>query len=200
MALGALLAARGAGWTQSMNATEPAKATNQTERATLAGGCFWCIEAVFERLEGVQSVTSGYAGGTTENPTYKDVCSGQTGHAEVAQIEYDPRKISFEKLLEVFWVAHDPTTLNRQGADAGTQYRSVIFYHNEAQKLAAERSRAEAQKLFARPIVTEIQPLTKFYKAEGYHQGYFRNNQTAPYCQMVIRPKLQKLEKTLRKP
>ena len=200
MALGALLASPGRGWTQSMNATEPAKGTNQTERATFGGGCFWCIEAVFERLDGVKSVTSGYAGGTTENPTYNDVCSGQTGHAEVAQIEYEPRRISFEKLLAVFWAAHDPTTLNRQGADAGTQYRSVIFYHNETQKQAAEKSRAEAQKLFARPIVTEIQPLTQFYKAEGYHQDYFQNNSNAPYCQAVIRPKLEKLEKTLKKP
>ncbi len=200
MTVGVLLATRGSGWTQNMNATEATKGTNQTERATFGGGCFWCIEAVFQRLDGVRSVTSGYAGGTTENPTYKEVCSGRTGHAEVVQIEYDRRKISFEKLLEVFWAAHDPTTLNRQGADVGTQYRSVIFYANEAQKLAAEKSRAEAQKLFDRPIVTEIQPLTKFYKAEGYHQDYYQNNQSAPYCQMVIRPKLEKLQKLLKKP
>lgn len=195
LTLGALLAATASGLAQTMNSTDAAQETNRIERATLGGGCFWCLEAVFERLEGVKSVVSGYAGGTTANPTYKEVCSGETGHAEVVQIEYDRRKISFEKLLELFWATHDPTTFNRQGADVGTQYRSVIFHHSEAQKQAAEKSRAAAQKQFPRPIVTEIQPLTKFYPAEGYHQDYYRNNQSAPYCQMVIRPKLQKLEK-----
>ena len=169
--------------------------TNGLELATLGGGCFWCVEAVFERLEGVQSVTSGYAGGQVANPTYEQVCSGTSGHAEVAQIAFDPKKLSFEKLLDTFWEAHDPTTLNRQGADKGTQYRSVIFYHNEAQKAAAEKSKKAAKAHFADPIVTEISPLTKFYKAENYHQDYFRNNPRAPYCSYVIRPKLDKLDK-----
>ena len=142
------------------------------EKATLGGGCFWCVEAVYERIPGVQSVTAGYAGGTTANPSYEEVCTGKTGHAEVAQITYDPATISYEQLLGVFWQAHDPTTLNRQGADVGTQYRSVIFYHDEKQKLAAEKSKAEAQKSFDDPIVTEIQPLKAFYPAEDYHQEY----------------------------
>jgi len=175
---------------QSTNAMN----TNKTEVATLGGGCFWCIEAVYERLPGVISVTSGYAGGHTVNPTYKDVCGGDTGHAEVTQIVFDPAKISYAKLLEVFWQAHDPTTLNRQGADEGTQYRSVIFYHDEKQKLIAEKSKLAAQADFIRPIVTEIVPLTKFYPAEDYHQGYYDLNGRQPYCQMVITPKLQKLE------
>jgi peptide-methionine (S)-S-oxide reductase len=198
--LAILAAATSLGVAQTMNTTEAAQETNLTELATFGGGCFWCVEAVFERLDGVKSVTSGYAGGTAENPTYKEVCSGTTGHAEVTQIEFDPKKISYEKLLEVFWAAHDPTTLNRQGADVGTQYRSVIFYHNEAQRAAAAQSKAAAQKEFDRPIVTEIQPLTRFYKAEGYHQDYYRNNASASYCQVVIRPKLEKLEKKLKKP
>jgi len=135
----------------------------------------------------------GYAGGTTPNPTYEEVCTGKTGHAEVAQITYDPTKTSYEKLLNVFWQAHDPTTLNRQGADVGTQYRSVIFYHDEKQKLIAEKSKAEVQKLFDDPIVTEIVPLKAFYKAENYHQNYYKNNPNAPYCVFVIKPKLKKL-------
>ena len=159
-----------------MNTTD--SPTNGLELATLGGGCFWCIEAVFERLDGVKSVTSGYTGGTVANPTYEEVCSGKTGHAEVTQIAFDPKKITFEKLLETFWEAHDPTTLNRQGADTGTQYRSVIFYHNESQKAAAEKSKAAAQKHF-----------------KDYHQDYFRNNPRAPYCTFVIRPKLEKLDK-----
>ena len=166
---------------------------DQTEKATFGAGCFWCVEAVFERLEGVQSVVAGYAGGTTANPTYVDVCTGTTGHAEVAQITYDPKKISFEKLLEAFWEAHDPTTVNSQGADHGTQYRSVVFYQDEQQKLVAEKSLREASKKFKDPIVTEIRPLTKFYQAENYHQDYFRNNPNAPYCRFVIKPKLEKL-------
>lgn len=180
----------------NMNVT---KSTNSTERATFGGGCFWCLEAVFERLEGVVAVTSGYAGGQKDDPTYKEVCSGKTGHAEVIQIEFEPGKISFNQLLEVFWAAHDPTTLNRQGADVGTQYRSVIYYQNEAQRAAAEKSKAEAQKQFTDPIVSEIQPLTRFYPAEGYHQDYYRNNESQPYCQAVIRPKLEKLKKKLEK-
>src|SRR6185436_12711599 len=135
---------------------------------------------------GVKTVASGYAGGTVPNPTYRQVCEGDTGHAEVVQIEFNPKEIAFEKLLDVFWEAHDPTTLNRQGHDVGTQYRSVIFYENDAQKAAAEKSKLAAQKMFAKPIVTEIVPLTKFYKAESYHQDYYRNNQNAPYCRAII--------------
>ncbi len=183
-----LLAGTTAGWAQNMN-------TNQTELATFGGGCFWCMEAVFERLPGVISVASGFAGGHTENPTYHQVCTGTTGHAEVTQIKFDPARISYEKLLNVFWEAHDPTTLNRQGADEGTQYRSIILYDDEAQKLGAEKSKAEAQKHFNAPIVTEIVPLKKFYRAEDYHQEYYDNNSNAPYCQIVIAPKLKKLEK-----
>lgn len=163
------------------------------EKATFGAGCFWCVEAVFERLAGVESVVAGYAGGTKPNPTYEEVCTGETGHAEVVQITFDPSKVSYEKLLEVFWEAHDPTTLNRQGEDVGTQYRSVIFYHDEKQKAAAEKSKKEAQKKFNDPIVTEIQPLAQFYRAENYHQDYFRNNPNAPYCVYVIKPKLKKL-------
>jgi peptide-methionine (S)-S-oxide reductase len=173
----------------------PAMNTNSTELATLGGGCFWCMEAVFERLPGVRSVTSGFAGGRTANPTYEQVCAGTTGHAEVTQIEFDPSKISYAKLLEVFWQAHDPTTLNRQGADEGTQYRSIILCHDDAQKAAAEKSRAAAQKDFKHPIVTEIAPFTKFYPAEKYHQGFYDNNTNHGYCRAVIAPKLEKLEK-----
>ena len=166
----------------------------QRETATFGAGCFWCVEAVFERLPGVISVTAGYTGGQRPNPTYEQVCTGTTGHAEVAQILFDPSKISYEKLLKVFWEAHDPTTMNRQGADTGTQYRSAIFYHSDAQKAAAGRSRTEAQKEFEDPIVTEITPLNVFYAAENYHQDYFRNNPNAPYCRFVIEPKLKKLK------
>ncbi len=164
------------------------------EKATLGAGCFWCVEAVFERLPGVQSVVAGYAGGTKANPTYEEVCSGSTGHAEVAQITYDPAVISFEKILDVYWKAHDPTTMNRQGADVGTQYRSAIFYNDDKQKAAAEKSKKEAQKQFDDPIVTEIQALKEFYKAENYHQDYYKNNPNAAYCTFVIRPKLKKLK------
>ncbi len=190
--LGLLCGGLSTTFAQKMNPPDPR--TNTTELATFGAGCFWCVEAVFERLDGVKSVTSGYAGGKTANPTYEQICSGQSGHAEVAQIEFDPKKITYQQLLATFWEAHDPTTLNRQGADAGTQYRSVIFHHNEAQKAAAERSKKEAQAGFPSPIVTEISPLTRFYKAENYHQDYFRSNSRAPYCQMVIRPKLEKLD------
>jgi len=172
--------------------------TNHIETAMFGGGCFWCMEAEFQRIPGVKHVTSGFAGGHTENPSYEDVCSGSTGHAEVTQIEYDPQKISYEKLLNYFWDAHDPTTLNRQGADVGTQYRSVILYENEAQKAAAEKSKAEAQKRFKDPIVTQIVPLKKFYKAEDYHQNYYNDNSSAGYCQVVIKPKLNKFEKKLK--
>jgi methionine-S-sulfoxide reductase len=167
---------------------------NKVDQITLGGGCFWCVEAVYERIPGVQSVESGYAGGSTANPTYEQVCDGTTGHAEVAQLTYDPSKVTLEEILELFWRAHDPTTLNRQGADAGTQYRSVIFYQNEKQKEIAEESKNTAQKEFSVPIVTEIKPLDKFYKAENYHQDYYKNNPNAPYCSFVIRPKLKKLK------
>jgi peptide-methionine (S)-S-oxide reductase len=176
--------------TNAMNNT-----TNKTELADFGGGCFWCMEAVFERLPGVISVTSGFAGGTTENPTYQQVCTETTGHAEVTEIEFDPAKISYDKLLEVFWQAHDPTTLNRQGADEGTSYRSIILYRDKQQQLLAEKSKLEAQKNFHHPIVTEIVPLKKFYKAEDYHQEYYDNNPNQGYCQVVIAPKLEKLEK-----
>jgi len=169
--------------------------TNQTEIADLGGGCFWCMEAVFERLPGVISVTSGFAGGTTENPTYEQVCTETTGHAEVTEIVFDPAKISYRQLLDVFWQAHDPTTLNRQDPDTGTSYRSIILYRDEQQKNEAEKSKAGAQKNFKNPIVTEIVPLKKFWPAEDYHQQYYDNNSNAPYCQIVIAPKLQKLEK-----
>lgn len=181
----------------STNTSEPLK----TETATFANGCFWCTEAIFEELDGVISATSGYTGGQTENPTYKQVCTGETGHAEALQIVYDPAKISFDELLEVFWKTHDPTTLNRQGADAGTQYRSGIFYHNEAQKQEAEKYKAALDKsgAFDKPIVTEITPFTKFYPAEDYHQQYFENNEnTNPYCRIVIRPKLEKFRKVFK--
>jgi peptide-methionine (S)-S-oxide reductase len=181
---------------ETMNASEPkTTGTNKTEIADFGGGCFWCMEAVFERLPGVVSVTSGFAGGTTENPTYREVCTETTGHAEVTEIAFDPEKISYAKLLEVFWQAHDPTTLNRQGADEGTSYRSIILYRDEKQKLLAEKSKLAAQADFRSPIVTQIVPLKKFYKAEDYHQQYFDNNSNAGYCQVVIAPKLEKLEK-----
>jgi peptide-methionine (S)-S-oxide reductase len=167
----------------------------KTETADLGGGCFWCMEAVFERLPGVISVTSGCAGGHTDNPTYEDVCTETTGHAETTEIVFDPSKISYYQLLDVFWQAHDPTTLNRQGADEGTSYRSIILYHNEKQKLEAEKSLIEAQKNFHNPIVTQIVPLTKFWPAEDYHQKYYDNNSNAGYCMVVIAPKLNKLEK-----
>ncbi|HMU85126.1 MAG TPA: peptide-methionine (S)-S-oxide reductase MsrA [Leptospiraceae bacterium] len=161
--------------------------------ATVGGGCFWCLEAVFQRVNGVSKVVSGYAGGRTENPNYREVCGGNTGHAEVIQIEFDPATISYEKLLDVFWKCHDPTTLNRQGADTGTQYRSIILTHDENQKKLAIASRTAAEKNFDSPIVTEIVPLTKFYAAENYHQDYYNQNGHAPYCQVVIAPKLKKM-------
>jgi peptide-methionine (S)-S-oxide reductase len=172
--------------------------TNQTNKnlsiATFGAGCFWCVEAVFEQLEGVHAVESGYMGGQIDNPSYREVCSGTTGHAEITQIHFDPEIISFETLLDWLWRSHDPTTLNRQGADSGTQYRSAIFYHDDAQRDAAEASRAAAQKSFARPIVTEITEASTYYPAEDYHQDYYRLNPSAPYCQMVISPKLKKLD------
>ena len=176
-----------------------AETANNTQRkieqATFGAGCFWCVEAVFEQLEGVLDVEAGYTGGSTENPTYEEVCTGKSGHAEVIQIDYDPNIITFEKLLDVFWKSHDPTTLNQQGADSGTQYRSAIFYNSEKQKILAQNSKESTVKmeLYSDPIVTEISPLTKFYIAENYHQDYYKTNQNVPYCQLVIRPKLDKL-------
>ena len=163
--------------------------------AVFGGGCFWCIEALFGRIKGVVSVTSGYAGGKTENPNYTDVCSGTTGHAEVVKIEYDPSIIGYEELLKVFWKAHDPTTLNRQGADVGTQYRSVILYADREQREIAEKSKKELEKasIFRDPVITEIKELAKFYPAEDYHQDYYQNNSSAGYCRVVIAPKLKKL-------
>ena len=171
--------------------------SEKLEKATFGAGCFWCVEAVFQNLRGVHKVESGYAGGKIANPSYREVCSGKTGHAEVAQIGFDPAVISFEELLEVFWHSHDPTTLNRQGADVGTQYRSVIFYHNETQRAAAEASRKKTDEsgLWENPIVTEIAPLKEFYKAEGYHQNYYNENPDQPYCSVVIAPKLSKLRR-----
>lgn len=172
-----------------------------TEIATLANGCFWCTEAIFEQLDGVISATSGYTGGKTKNPTYKEVTTGETGHAECLQIIYDPNKISFDELLEVFWQTHDPTTLNRQGADVGTQYRSAIFYHTDEQKEKAEKYKKELDKsgAFDRPIVTEITAFDKFYPAEDYHQQYFELNEgNNPYCSIVIRPKLDKFKKVFK--
>ncbi len=166
---------------------------SQEQVATLGGGCFWCLEAVYEQQPGVERVVSGYAGGAVEHPTYEQVCTGATGHAEVVQVHFDPEQTSYEALLELFWRCHDPTTLNRQGADVGTQYRSVIFYHDDSQQAQAQASREKASAAFADPIVTELAPAPEFYPAEEYHQGYYRRNPGAGYCGFVIRPKLQKL-------
>lgn len=170
---------------------------NNRETATLGGGCFWCLEAVYVELQGVDTAVSGYAGGATPNPTYHAVCDGDTGHAEVVQITFDPRVISFKDMLQVFFTTHDPTTLNRQGADIGTQYRSVIFYHSPEQKQIAEETIKEvtAARLWERPIVTEVSPLPEFYVAEDYHQQYYERNSQLPYCQYVITPKVAKLRK-----
>jgi peptide-methionine (S)-S-oxide reductase len=172
--------------------------TNHLETATVGGGCFWCTEAIYQMLPGVKSVASGYAGGTKVNPTYQEVCTGKTGHAEVIQIQFDPTVVSYDKILSTFWEAHDPTTLNRQGNDHGTQYRSIILYSSEEQRVAAEKSKAEAQKHFSKPIVTEIVPLKAFYKAEGYHQDFYRTNPDQSYCRYVIRPKVEKFEQKLK--
>jgi peptide-methionine (S)-S-oxide reductase len=169
----------------------------ELEKATLGGGCFWCLEAVFEHLRGVTKVESGYAGGLVPNPSYRQVCNGDTGHAEVVQVTFDPAVLSYRDVLDVFFATHDPTTLNRQGPDEGTQYRSAIFYHSPQQKETAERRIAElnAEGVFDTPIVTEVVPLTQFYKAEDYHQGYYRQNPGQGYCRVVISPKLAKFRK-----
>jgi peptide-methionine (S)-S-oxide reductase len=175
---------------------EPQETAN-AEVATLAGGCFWCLEAVFEQVRGVTRVESGYSGGASSSPTYQQVCSGTTGHAEVVQVSYDPGVVSFREILEIFFVIHDPTTLNRQGPDVGTQYRSAIFHHSSQQKQVAEDLIAEfnAAKIWDRPIVTQVVPFEQFYRAEDYHQGYYRDNPSQSYCQAVIAPKVAKLRK-----
>ena len=169
----------------------------KTDTATFGAGCFWCVEAIFQELKGVHSVKSGYAGGFVKNPSYKEVCTGRTGHAEVAQIVYDPSVISFEELLEVFWKTHDPTTLNRQGADVGTQYRSAVFFHNEEQKEKAAfyMKKLDESGAFQNPIVTTIEPYENYYEAEDYHQDYYNNNGSQGYCRMVIQPKVEKFRK-----
>ena len=179
--------------------TKPSPAA--TELATFGAGCFWCVEAVFEELEGVLDVSSGYTGGQVENPTYEAVCSGMTGHAEVIQLRYDPSKVTYEQLLEVFFQTHDPTTLNRQGADVGTQYRSAIFTHDDAQKETAEKVKAalDASGAFPAPIVTEIEPIGPYYAAEDYHQDYYARNPDKGYCRAVIAPKMDKFRKAFGK-
>lgn len=177
-----------------------AASSGQKETATFGNGCFWCTEAIFKSLKGVETVESGYSGGKIKNPTYREVCSGLTGHAEVIQITFDPSVITYDELLEVFWETHDPTTPNRQGADVGTQYRSAVFYHSDKQKEAAEKYKAELNKqnVYNKPVVTEITPFDKFYKAEDYHQNYYANNPTQGYCQMIIVPKLEKFRKVFK--
>ncbi len=173
---------------------------SKIDTATFGSGCFWCTEAIFERVNGVINVVSGYAGGQVDNPTYDEVCGGTTGHAECSQITFNPEIITYDGLLEIFWKTHDPTTLNQQGNDVGTQYRSVIFYHNKDQKQKAEyyRKKLEEEKIWNDPIVTEISPLTKFYKAEKYHQDYYENNPSQGYCSFVITPKVEKFEKVFK--
>lgn len=173
------------------------KVQDGLEVATLGAGCFWCVEAIFQEVKGVKSVTSGYMGGHINKPTYKEVCSGNTGHAEVAQLTFNPKEVSYKEILEIFWQTHDPTTLNRQGNDVGSQYRSAIFYHNEEQKKEAEfyKMELDESEAFSAKIVTEIVPASEFYKAEGYHQDYYSQNENAPYCQAIIRPKVDKFKK-----
>lgn len=190
------------GQTNPKNTKETSKPMTQTstsniDTATFGAGCFWCVEAVFQRLNGVLSLESGYSGGTIKNPAYREVCMGTTGHAEVCRITYDKTKVSFDELLEVFWKTHDPTTLNQQGNDIGTQYRSAIFYHNEEQKQLAEKYKEEINKsgAYPKPIVTEISPLINYYKAEDYHQNYYNQNGQEGYCRYVIQPKVEKFEK-----
>jgi peptide-methionine (S)-S-oxide reductase len=181
---------------ETPTALEPAEPPAGMEKATFGAGCFWCTEAVFQQLKGVRSVVSGYSGGTVKSPTYRQICSGTTGHAEAVQLTFDPSVISFEGLLEVFWQTHDPTTRDRQGNDVGNQYRSVIFYHTDGQKRLAEhyKQKLDASGLFAGPVVTEIVPFTEFYRAEAYHQNYFEEHSWQPYCRAVIRPKVEKVK------
>jgi len=173
---------------------------NKMELATFGSGCFWCTEAIFEKVKGVESVVSGYSGGKVKKPTYREVCTGNTGHAEVVQITYNPEIITFKDLLEIFWKMHDPTTLNRQGADVGTQYRSVIFYHTDKQKEIAEnyKKKLDEANIYKNPVVTEIAPFESFYKAEDNHQEYYENNKFQPYCSFVITPKMEKFKKVFK--
>ena len=184
---------------QQMNSEQqtPVNYTDTLQTATFGAGCFWCTEAQFQQLKGVDHVESGYTGGSVPNPTYKQVCTGTTGHAEVTNVYYDPRKISFDELLAAFWTSHDPTQLNRQGNDVGTQYRSAIFYHNDEQRQKAEdyKKKLNDEQAYAAPVVTEIVPATTFYKAEDYHQNYYNQNGDQPYCQFVVQPKLEKFKK-----
>lgn len=184
----------------SSELTSSENSTYKTDTATFGTGCFWCTEAIFEQLKGVLKVSSGYSGGHVKNPTYKQVCDGTTGHAEVVQVVYDPETISYDELLEVFWQTHDPTTLNRQGNDVGPQYRSAIFYHNDEQKQKAEKYKAELDSsgAFNKTIVTEITPFSTFYVAENYHQDYYINNGSQPYCYFVIKPKMEKFQKVFK--
>src|ERR1051325_3621200 len=179
---------------------QAANSNSKLDTATFGAGCFWCVEAQFQMLEGVIKVESGFAGGTVKNPSYKEVCTGSTGHAEVCNITYDPSKISYEEMLYAFWQSHDPTQLNRQGNDVGTQYRSVIFYHNEKQKQLAEeyKKKLNDEKVYNSPVVTEISPFTVFYKAEDYHQNYYNQNGEESYCQFVVRPKVEKFKKVFK--
>ncbi|MEY4383916.1 MAG: Peptide-methionine (S)-S-oxide reductase [Bacteroidota bacterium] len=181
----------------STNAHQVKKNLQKMDTITFGAGCFWCVEAVFQQVKGVEKVTSGYMGGKIKNPTYREVCSGLTGHAEVCQIIYDPQVVSVDKLLEIFWQTHDPTTLNRQGNDVGTQYRSAVFFHNamQGEKALAWKNKLNAEKVFPHPIVTEIVPAQPFYPAEDYHQNYFNENGEQPYCQIVIKPKMDKFLK-----
>ncbi len=187
---------RAAGGAEPLGSSS-AESGSTLEKATFGAGCFWCVEAVFQRLKGVHSVVSGYSGGRVKNPTYKQVCSGRTGHAEVVQVTYDPKQIAYAELLEVFWGTHDPTTRNRQGNDVGTQYRSAVFYHSDEQRKLAEhyKQKLDASGAFRVPIVTEIAPFREFFPAENYHQDYYNLNARQPYCQLVIRPKVEKLKK-----
>lgn len=187
----------------SKSASDPLNlpdSTRQLDTATLGAGCFWCVEAIFQQIKGVDTAISGYMGGRIARPTYKEVCSGLTGHVEVVQITFDPAIVPYERLLEVFWKTHDPTTPNRQGADEGTQYRSVVFYHSNEQKLTAEKIKEafNASKVFDAPVITGVEPASEFYKAEDYHQNYFRENGEQPYCRAVVRPKVEKFEKLFR--
>ncbi len=190
------------GWAQQQQQQQQQKIAGPSmdgtlEFATFGSGCFWCTEAVFQQMAGVESVRSGYAGGHIDKPTYESVCTGATGHAEVVQIEFDPKVISYKKLLELFWKSHDPTTLNRQGEDRGTQYRSVIFYHNEAQKELATtyKTKLDASGAYKNPIVTQIEPFTRWYVAEAYHQNYFQRHPSKAYCQAIIAPKIEKVRR-----
>lgn len=184
----------------SLNGISQNKKASNLETITLGGGCYWCVEAVYENLDGVKSVVSGFSGGKVANPTYEEVSTGETGHAEVVQIKYDKTVTDINEIFKVFFTVHDPTTLNRQGADVGTQYRSVIFYKNEEQKKAAQSIIAELNKakVYNSPIVTKVEPFKAFYKAEDYHQNYYANNKNQPYCKMVIQPKLEKFEKVFK--